>query len=402
MTMTSTVHTAADKGPSLLRQVRALGPIALGNMRQAHWSSLTIFLCVMLVVIILNAFLGMSRGFAAASRSAGSETVAVLIGRQSQSEANSQISREQIELLAGAPGIVRGASGAILSPELTMTVSGRKIEDGARTNSTLRGLGPNGLALRDGFRITAGRSFTPGRYELIAGRRLTESVRNSRVGDQIMLAGRTWTVVGEYELASAVFEGEYLADIGAVQSAYNRDNQYQSIRARLDGTTGMATLKAFLAHDPRLDLDALTERALYHDQVKNTSNLIMYMGWPLAGILSIGALAGVFNTMLIVLEGRRHSLRVMRLLGFSNAAIVLASVMETILLALAGGVAGTLLVWLAANGAPATMIGSGFTTINYDLRIDALAFAQSLGLAAFLGLLGGSLPTLKSVFQRRA
>lgn len=385
----------------LIKQFRALVPYSIGNAFRARWSSLTIIACVLLVVVILCAFLSMARGFAATAQSGGSDNVIVFLGEQSQSEANSQVTRDQLELLANAPGLTKDGASTRLSPELTMTVSSRKI-DGTKVNATLRGLTPEGFGLREGFRITQGRLPQPGRYELIVGRKLRETVAESAIGSSAVLAGRRWLVVGEYALGSPVFEGEFLADLGSVQSAYGRENQFQSVRARLASAAGMDAVRRFVAADPRLLLEARSERQLYAEQVKDTTNLIMYLGWPLAAILSIGALAGVFNTMLIVLEGRRNSLRVLEMLGFSPAAVVLSVLLETVFLAIIGAVLGTALVWLVTLGAQTTIVGNGFTTITYNLRVDGIAFAQGLGLAVLIGLLGGAVPSLRLVTGRKS
>lgn len=375
---------------SLLKQFRGLLPYAVGNMWRARWPSLTIIACVLLVIVILNAFLSMARGFSATARSAGSDSIAIVLGRGSQSEANSSVSPEQIALLASARGIAGKPSA-----ELTMTVSGKEKGKQQKINSTLRGLPEAGLQLREGFRIVEGRSFTPGKYELLVGRKLSETVAGAEVGRTIVLAGRTWTVVGKYALDSAVFESEYLADIGAVQSAYGRQNQYQSVRVRLAQAGGLQPLQAFIDADARLDLTAQTERQLYREQVKDTSAIIMYLGWPLAAILSVGALAGVLNTMLIVLEGRQRSLNVLRMLGFSPRAVLFSVLFETVLLAWIGALLGTGLVYLAAQGHEATLMGGGFTTITYHLDIDAMALLQSLALAAAIGVAGGLVPGWK-------
>jgi putative ABC transport system permease protein len=378
------------KPTSTLKQFKGLLPYALGNMWRARWSSATIIACVMLVIVILNAFLSMARGFTATAKSAGSDQVVVILGNHSPTEANSQVSMEQLALLANAPGIQ-----GVLSPELSMTVSGRQKQGSAKVNSTLRGLPAAGAQMRDGFRIVEGRMFTPGKYELLVGRKLSETVAGAEVGKQLVLAGRTWHVVGEYALDSAIFESEYLADLGAVQSAYSRENQLQSVRGRLADADSQQKLKEFIAADARLELSVQTERQLYAEQVKDTSSIILYLGWPLAAILSVGALAGVLNTMLIVLEGRRRSLSVLRMLGFAPRAVLLSVLFETILLALTGALLGTAIVFLLAQGQEATLMGGGFTTITYHLQIDGTALLQSLGLAVVIGLVGGMLPGLK-------
>lgn len=378
-------------------QLAALVPFTLAGAWRARWASFTIIGCVMLVAVILNAFLTMTRGFAEMANSAGSEQVVVWLGQGADSEAGSVLTPEQVALLASAPGLAQLTAGSSLSPELTMTVS-RRARDGAhRINASLRGVGSEGVALRQGLSIVDGRMFTPGRYELIVGRALYERVSEVRVGGRIMLSGRVWEVVGVYTLPSAVFETEYMTDLLSLQSAYGRESQIQTVRARLADTGALSALQAFVAAEPRLNVTTVTERQFYREQVQDTTNVVSYLGWPLVLILSIGALAGMFNTMLIVLEGRRHSLSVLRMLGFSPAAVRLSVLLETVLLSVLGALIGTALVYLAAQGREATLVGSGFTTIPFRLGLDAVALLQSLGLAVVLGLIGGLASSVRVV-----
>lgn len=402
-------RTAGETGCSLLGgtglmvpQFKAMMLVVLGNLRMARWSSLVVVACVMLVTIVLGAFLAMAQGFAATAQSAGSDRVVILLGRQSQSEANSQISREQIELLANTPGIARDNGVPVFSPELVMTVSGKSRDEHRKINATLRGLQPAGLKVRPGFRITAGRMPQPGRTELIVGRKLRATMANTEPGRTLMLAGRQWTVVGTFGLNSEIFETEIYADLSAMQSAYGRENQIQAVRAMLDKPEGVGAVRAFLAGEPRLDLEAPTERELYAEQVKSTSDLILVLGWPLAAILAVGVTTGVFNTMLIVLEGRRHSLRTLAMLGVTPPVVVSGVVLESVVLSLVGACVGLLLIFVVMQGAESSMIGQGFSTVSYRFKLDAIAIAQSLALALGIGVLGGLVPGFRLLKPKRS
>lgn len=387
----TTAHTPPPAG--LLRQSLALLPFALRSLRDARWSSLTLAASVMLVVLILNFFLAMTRGFDDVAGSSGANDVAVLLGPQSQSEASSIITSEQVALLESAPGLRRLSDRSSLSPEFTVNVS-RPARNGAgRVNSVLRGLSPQGLALRQGFRIVEGRAFTPGRHEVTIGRALAATTGGAALGSQLTLAGERWTVVGVHALGSAVHESEYLADLPVVQSAYRREGEVQSVRVRLRHADALAALQRFNAADTRLGLVVLTERELYQKQIEATTQVIHYLGWPLLALLSLGALAGMLNTLAIMLEGRRHVLTTLELLGFTPAAVRISVVMETMLMALAGALA-SLLLYLWADGKAASVVGSGYTTIQYQLRLDSAGLLTSIGVAALLGLASGVLSGL--------
>jgi putative ABC transport system permease protein len=382
-----------------LRQFRALLPISLGQIRRAKWPSITITACVALVVLVLLVFLGMARGFEATALNAGSDDIAVFLGRQSNSESTSRLGREQIEILRAVPGIALDGSRPLFSSEFSMTVGGQRA-DGTKVNVNLRGLEAPGISLRKGFRITEGRMYKPGLQELIVGRSLASQIDGAQLNEVITLVGREWTIVGLFALDSTVFETEFWADLATVQSAYGRENQFQSVRARLIDPSSIAQVRADVALDPRLDLDVQSERQLYHEQVKDTSNLITYLGWPLAGVLAIGCLSGVLNTMYITLYARRQSLAMLRLIGYSASAIVASVVVEVLLLSVVGALVGAALVYLLLDGASATTLGVGFTTINYHMQVDWVAVLQALSLALFIGTLGAAIPAARRISGR--
>lgn len=396
----------AVAGP--IAQFVALVPVAIGNALRARWASATTIACVILAVAVLSTFLAMARGFYAAGASAGSDRMAVMLGRQAPLEIESDIDPAQAILFERAPGLAPLSASSKVSPEVVVSVSRRAKGFGKRINSTLRGMRAEGLSLREheGFALVQGRLFRSGMYEIIVGRKLAERVSGLEVGHQIVLSGKTWTIVGVFKMDNSLLENEYYADVQSVQAAFDRHNQYQSIYALFDGAGSVQSLSRFVAADPRLQVDVLTQRDLYRDQVEDTSKIIMYLGWPLVFVLSVGTFAGVLNTMLMVVEGRRHNLAVLLMLGFSPAAIRLTVLLETLLLTLTGSLLGTLLMYLLVDGRATSIVGKYYTTIEYTMRVDWSVLLNAMGLAIAVGLAGGicaslSIPTYRNTGARR-
>jgi putative ABC transport system permease protein len=124
-----------------IRQSRALMPVAAVNCWRSRWASLTIIVCTLLVVVVVAAFLSMASGFEATTKAAGSNRVIVILGVQSTSESNSQISGEQLNILSEIVQHDMRDRITAISPELTFTVGGTSKVDGQRINMPLRGLG---------------------------------------------------------------------------------------------------------------------------------------------------------------------------------------------------------------------------------------------------------------------
>jgi putative ABC transport system permease protein len=377
------------------RQVRALLPVAAANSWRSRWASLTISSCTLLVVVVVAAFLSMASGFEATTRSAGSDRVAVILGVQSTSETTSQISSEQVSLLSEIPELSRGRGITHFSPELTFTVGGTG-KDGRRINMPLRGLDEPGRKLRSGFRMVEGRLYGTGTQEVIAGRKLYREIGSPPLNSMITLGGRSWALVGVFELDSPVFEGDYWTDLSSMQSAYARQNQVQAIRMGVADPRVIDRIRTFVDQDPRLTVEVWTERDLYEKQGESVAKLIRYVGWPLAIILAAGCIAGVLNTMFISMQSRRRSLRTLRIMGYAPAAIVTSVVAEGCALAAIGAAFGLLLVFVVLDGLDASMIGAGFMTVDYNMRLTATDMVLSMIVALLIGTVGSMIPAWKA------
>jgi putative ABC transport system permease protein len=380
-----------------IRQSRALMPVAAANSWRSRWASLTIIVCTLLVVVVVAAFLSMASGFEATTKAAGSDRVIVILGVQSTSESNSQISGEQLSILSEiAQQDMRDQITAI-SPELTFTVGGTSSVDGRRINMPLRGLDEAGRTLRSGFRMIAGRQYQSGAQEIIAGRRLYREIGSPPLNSSITLGGRDWTLVGVFELDSAVFEWDYWTDLGSMQSAYGRQNQVQAVRIGVKDPGVTDGIQTFVDADPRLSVDVWTERQLYERQGENVARLIRYLGWPLALILAAGCIAGILNTMFISMQSRRRSLGTLRIMGYAPVAIVTSVVVEGCVLAVVGAIFGLLVVFVALDGLDASMIGASFMTVDYDMQLTMKDVVLSLMVALVIGSLGSIIPAGKAV-----
>jgi putative ABC transport system permease protein len=376
------------------RQWTVLMRVSLASLWRNKWASATVTACVTLVVLVLLGFLAMADGYKTTQRNTGAPDLAVVLAQDATNEPSSRLTREQVALLADAPGIVRRDGAAQVSAEFSMTVAVLGA-DRQRRNVTLRGMGPEGLALRPGLRLVEGRMFTPGHNEIVVGRRLAEGARDLRPGTTARLAGRDWLVVGVIAMDAPLFETEAWADIGAVQAAYERQGEYQCVRARLAGPdpqASLAALREHVARDSRLDVSVQTERQFFEQQAAGTHDLLVYLGWPLAAVLAVGTIAGTFNILSIAVHARRRSLRVLNLLGFSGRVVALCVLSEALLLSLLGALLGGAIGKLVFDGVRGVSIGSGFTSVHFDWQITPASLLAALGLALVVGALGGLVP----------
>ena len=62
----------------------------------------------------------------------------------------------------------------------------------------MRGVSPMAFEVRQGVKIVEGRTFTPGLYELVVGKKAGDRYEGAQIGGTIKLQRRSWTVVGVF------------------------------------------------------------------------------------------------------------------------------------------------------------------------------------------------------------
>ena len=377
------------------RLAREATRIGIAGLPQRWGASLVIVVGIAGVVGVLVAMLAMGEGFKATLASTGSTGSAILLRAGSQAETNSVIRRDQVPLLATLPGIARGTDGRPLaSPELSQVVNLPTMAEGTDANVQFRGVGPAGWMIRPQLEIVQGRRFTPGMREIVVGTGTHQQFRGLEVGNQLKLANQLWTVVGRFKSGDS-HDSELWADADVLGPAYQR-SAFQSVTVKLDGKDGLARLKAALAADPRLKLDIETTRDYYGRQSEGLTRLIRILGTVIGGIMAIGAVFGALNTMYAGVAGRAREIATLRALGFRGLPVVAAVMLETMLLALLGGLLGAALAWLLFNGYTVSTLGQNFSQVVFQFRVSPELLWTGLKWALGIGLVGGLFPALRA------
>ncbi|MBY5346635.1 ABC transporter permease [Rhizobium leguminosarum] len=388
---------------SALRQIFLMIRVNLGSLPRRLWISLSMVLSVALVVAVLAGFLAMARGFEAALQGTGSPGIAVILGGGTNQETGSDVPAEAIRSLTaaiGEIGVARDAAGLApagelaLSREIVVPVDVVRASDGAEQTLSLRGMDLAGPGLRDRATLSQGRLVSPGAREIVVGGRIADEFSGFAVGDKVRLGAMDWTVVGHFTSGGSAFESEIWADLEAVQSAFDRQGQVQSLRVRLAGAGGLPVLQEHLSAIPGAPLIAVSEADLYAAQSERTASLICLFGWPLALLMAVGATAGALNTMMSSVSDRTVEISTLRLLGFGRLSAFTATWVEAVALSVVGAALGILASWLAFNGWQASTMGANNTKMAFQLDVttDVALTAGLLGLA--IGIIGGASPAL--------
>ena len=147
---------------------------------------------------------------------------------------------------------------------------------------------------------------------------------------------------------------------------------------------------------PRLTVQVEREAEYYERQSQIVSTLIRVLGFLVAFVMAIGAVFGALNTMYSAVAARAREIATMRALGFGGGSVIMSFMLESLLIALVGGVLGCIAV-LPLNGFTAgTMNWQTFSHLAFAFRVTPGLLAAGIVFALFMGFVGGVLPAIRA------
>ncbi|AVA25100.1 FtsX-like permease family protein [Rhizobium sp. NXC24] len=380
---------------AIINQSMALTISNLKSLRRRIWLSLSLVFSVAMVVTVLLGFLAMSNGFRTSLLQAGSKDIAIALGNGAATELGSRIEPSQLHYLDGAAGIATDATGAsVMSPEMVVPVDVPERIGGLLSTLSLRGIGPFGLSLRPNVRIVDGRMFNPGASEIVVGRRLNLDYKGLALGERLTLGTSKWTVVGIFDAGGSVFESEMLADIGVVQTLFNRPNLVESVRIKLTAQEALPALQSMAADTPQIGLSLRSEQDYFAALAERTSKLILLLGWPLAAIMAAGAVVGAMTTMFSSVSDRSTEIATVRAIGFSRRAAFAGTWIEAMILTCFGCLIGVGFSYAVLNGWTASTMSADHTQIGFQLVLSPALVTKAVWLSLIIGAVGGALPAV--------
>jgi putative ABC transport system permease protein len=383
----------------LLAQALAITGINLRSIPQRWAPSLVIVIGLAGVVAVFTALLAMATGFESTLRATGRTDAALILRGGSDAELNSAFDRDTTDIIKQEPGIRTGADGHPLASAELMIIAElvRKDDVNHGANIVVRGVEPAAFALRPQLKIIAGRNFTPGLRELIAGQGVVRQFQGAELGKVIRMRGSEWTVVGTYSSGDA-HDSEMWADINVARSTFGRIGS-SSVLAALDGPDGLTRLKAAIAADPRLIMDVLREQDYFSGQTRQFRKTIGVLAAVVISIMGLGAAFAALNSMYAAVAARAKEIGTLRAIGFGGSPVLVSVMIEALLLALAGALSGALIAYLLFNNLSVSTLGQNFTQVVFDFKVTPQLVVRGLVIALVIGMVGGLLPAIRAARQ---
>lgn len=365
---------------------------------RARWGSTVVaVLGIAGTVGVFVWMLAMARGFQAMLVASGSHQNAIVRRAGSTTEMESVVSLDTVKIIESAPGVARGPQGPLVSGEVVVVAAMPLRSTGTDANTQIRGVSPQALLVRDSVRIVEGRMFQPGLNQLVVGKNAARNYQGFELGGHVRFGGGDWTVVGIMDAGGNAFDSEGWCDAAVLNQVYKRPTTiFQAATARLTGPEAFQSFKDALTRDPRLDVTVDREVEYYAAQSKALTDLIQNVGFFIAVIMAIGAVFAALNTMYSAVSERGREIATLRALGFGSGAVVFSFVLESMLLALVGGILGTLVV-IPFNGyTVGTMNWATFSHVSFGFKITPALVLAGVFFALLMGLIGGLPPALRA------
>ncbi len=380
-----------------LSQILAVSWFGIRTIPQRRGSAIAAACGIAGVVGVFVGVLSIAQGFRHAVTATGRDDLAIVLREGANDEMSSGLSRDDTRLIKDAPGVAHENGEAMASAELFVIIDVPKRSSGTDANVPFRGIEPTAPAVRGNVKIVEGRMFERGRNEIIAGVAAAREFAGLEVGKTIKLGKAEWNVVGLFSAGGGSGESELWTDTTVLQEAYQRGDSYQSVCVRLETPGRFQDFKDSLSTNPQLQVKALRQAEFYADQSTMTTAFITVIGTIIALMMALGALLGALNTMYNAVSSRSREIATLRALGFGTSPVICSVLIESLFLALAGGVIGGLGAYLAFDGyGAATMNFQTFSQIAFAFAVTPQLLMNAIVLAAMIGLFGGLFPAIRA------
>ncbi|HUK25817.1 MAG TPA: ABC transporter permease [Terriglobales bacterium] len=351
-------------------------------------TALGIALTVTTAIFLMALLAGLHRAFV----SSGDPLNVLVMRKGSTAELSGGFDAQDFPILRTLPGIAKDSHGEPLaSGEWVVAIVLPRKDGSGETNVTVRGMMQDGLELRQGVKLVAGRWWTPGQREVVVSESIHERFANANVGDTLQFGKGPWKVVGIFNAGGTAYDSEVWGDVNQMASDFDRQGAFGSAYLRATDPVSADALVHRVSDDQRLKLDGMLETDYYAKQT-SSGNVIKFIGWIVAVIMAIGSSFAAMNTMYAAVAYRSREIATLRVIGFSRPSILTSFVFESILLSLLGALVGIVLM-LPFNGmTTGTQNQVTFSEVVFSLRMTPEVIAAAVVFAIIMGLLGGIAP----------
>jgi len=351
-----------------------------------------------LVVFVFATVRMLSAGLEKTLTTTGKADVAIVLRKGADAEIASAIDTTSVGLVLAGREVQRRPDGRPDGVgEVALVVTMDKLGTDGVSNVQIRGVPEDVYAFRPEIKIIEGRKARPGADECVIGKAIRGRFKGVELGQTFELRkNRPLKVVGVFEAQGSSFESEVWIDGDAARSAFGRAGVVQSIRARLTDASAYDAFKRSVESNRQLGLEVFRETDYYETQSQGTSLFITSLGTTIAVFFALGAMIGAMITMYSAVANRKREIGTLRALGFGKVSIMTSFLLESVTLALLGGVLGAA-ASMAMGMVRFSMVNfQTWSELVFSFEPTSATVVGSLVFAGAMGLFGGLFPAVRA------
>src|SRR5580693_6721999 len=371
-------------------------------------TALGIALTVTTAIFLMALVAGLNRAFV----SSGNPLNVLVLRKGSEAELSGGFDAPLFPTLKTLPGIAKDSHGEpMASGELVVVIVLPRKDGTGEVNVTVRGMMPDGLEMRQlsgpddphgedhpGVKLAEGRWFETGQRAVVVSKSIRDRFTHAGIGDSMEFGKGSWKVVGVFDAGGSAYESEVWGDVNQMAADFDRTDGFSSAYLRATDPIAADALKNRVSDDQRLKLEGMLETDYYAKQTSSGAP-IKVIGIVVAFIMAIGSIFAAMNTMYAAVAYRGREIATLRVIGFSRPSILTSFVLESLLLALLGALAGILLM-LPFNGMQTgTSNAVTFSEVVFALRITPQVAGYAIVFALIMGFVGGLAPAWHAARQ---
>jgi cell division protein FtsX len=245
-----------------------------------------------------------------------------------------------------------------------------------------------------------------GQVEAVIGEGLAREIGKDRgkeslqPGDVLAIGPREWVVVGILRGAETTFGSEVWAKRQIVGEVFNKKDRYTSVVLRADSPGMARELAERLSHAFKKSAVSARTEPDYFAKMADANQELLGSIYFVTGIMALGGIFGVMNTMFAAIRQRTADIGMLRILGFARWQVLVCFLLEALLIAALGGLVGCGLGYLV-NGVTTSSVvetsGGGMKRVAFQMVVDGNTMAAAVLFTLAMGLLGGVLPALSAM-----
>jgi hypothetical protein len=405
------------------------------NLRNLYvcWKTTALTALAFTVVIALLMFMhAFAAGITRLSEKSGQPANVICLADGASDESYSTLSPGATADLDHQDGVARGADGRPLCSREVFVFTNQDMpaRPGERPKHRffqLRGVEePDVSAQVHGLVLVSGRWFsgsgirapTSGaeaggspyaQVEAVVGEGLARELGQERgkqmlePGDVLTIGPREWVIVGIMRGAETTFGSEVWAKRQKVGEAFHKEDLYTAVVLRAESAARARELAERLSRDFKKSAVSAQTESDYFGKMSEANEQLLGSIYLVAGIMALGGVFGVMNTMFAAISQRTKDIGMLRMLGFARWQVLVSFLLESLLIAALGGVIGCAVGYLA-NGVTTDSVvgtsGGGMKRVSFRMVVDTNTLAAAALFTLVMGFLGGLLPALSAMRQK--